>query len=282
MTTRSTDITAYKPSNVSTEQTGTADEYQPATSSRLAKLAHQFRDKSFRDTYVVAHTRRFLARQMRKFRGSMSQTEFADFLGKKQTVVSRLENPNYTGWTLSTLFEVASKLNIAVFVRFVDFSTFLKYSDDQTAEAMRPEAYDDDFPIHDLSGNAFFVASNALSSAVLQTNFRYISSNLNSMAPNSLVPFLADTSDRGFRINVPSFASFARNTNAPNPEVEELKKQLAEERSRRMYAEEQNALLKSLVLSNAPFANTKTTTAVSMSDEILPPIQQQQYRVLPI
>ena len=86
---------------------------------------------------------------MRKFRGSMSQTEFADFLGKKQTVVSRLENPNYTGWTLSTLFEVASKLNIGVIVRFVDFPSFLKFTDDFSESAVHPASYEqgavDDF-----------------------------------------------------------------------------------------------------------------------------------------
>jgi hypothetical protein len=90
------------------------EEYLTAPSSRLARLAREFRDKAFRDTYVASHTRRFLARQMRKFRGEMSQSEFGDLIGKQQTIVSRLENPNYSGWTLSTLFEIASKLNIAV------------------------------------------------------------------------------------------------------------------------------------------------------------------------
>ncbi len=59
-------------------------------------------------------------------------------------MVSRLENPNYTGWTLNTLFEVASKLNVAVFVRFVDFSTFLKYSGEQSEAALHPASYDQD------------------------------------------------------------------------------------------------------------------------------------------
>ena len=74
------------------------EEHHHVSIPRLQKLAHEFHDKDFRDAYVAAQTRRFLARQMRKFRGSMSQTEFAGMLDKQQTIVSRLENPNYSGW----------------------------------------------------------------------------------------------------------------------------------------------------------------------------------------
>jgi hypothetical protein len=106
-------------------------------------------DKRYRDGYVAAHTRQVLAKQMREFRGKMPQTEFANLIDKRQTVVSRLENPSYSGWTLGTLFEIASKLDVAVFVRFVDFATFLKYSGDQSETALHPAEYNqhqvDDF-----------------------------------------------------------------------------------------------------------------------------------------
>jgi hypothetical protein len=125
------------------------EEPRPVHSSRLRTLVREFHNKEFRDTYVAAHTRRFLARQMRKFRGQMSQTEFAGILDKRQTIVSRLENPNYSGWTLSTLLEIASKLDVGVFVRFVDFPTFLKYTGVQSEAALHPKSYDakeiDDF-----------------------------------------------------------------------------------------------------------------------------------------
>ncbi len=79
---------------------------------------------------------------MRKFRGEKSQAEFAEMIDKRQTVVSRLEDANYGKWTLQTLFEVASKLDVAVIVRFVDFFTFLKLTSDMSDEASRPPAYD--------------------------------------------------------------------------------------------------------------------------------------------
>jgi hypothetical protein len=114
----------------------------PAASRRENSLAEKFRNKAYRDAYVASHTRRFLARQMRKFRGEKSQAEFGEMIDKRQTVVSRLEDANYGKWTLQTLFEVASKLDIAVIVRFVDFSTFLKLTSDMSDEVSRPPAYD--------------------------------------------------------------------------------------------------------------------------------------------
>jgi hypothetical protein len=120
------------------------EERRPANSPRLRNLIEKFRDKAYRDSYIASHTRRFLARQMRKFRGDKSQSEFGDLIGKRQTVVSRLEDSKYGKWTLQTLFDVAEKLNIAVLVRFVDIPTFLKMSEDMSEEASLPQAYDED------------------------------------------------------------------------------------------------------------------------------------------
>jgi hypothetical protein len=63
-------------------------------------------------------------------------------LDKPQSVVSRLEDPNYGRWTLQTLFDVARKLDRAVIIRFVDFPTFIRWSDDMSDEATLPSAYD--------------------------------------------------------------------------------------------------------------------------------------------
>src|SRR6266849_3240113 len=98
-------------------------ERTPVDSQRLLALSEKFQDKRYRDSYVAGHTRQVLARHMRNFRGEQSQGEFGELIGKPQTVVSRLENPNYGAWQLRTMLEVARELNIAVFARFVDFPT---------------------------------------------------------------------------------------------------------------------------------------------------------------
>jgi hypothetical protein len=112
-------------------------------SHRTRRLADKMRGrKEYRDSYVSSHTRQFLARQMREFRGDQSQTEFGAVIEKQQTVISRLEDPNYGKWTAQTLFEIASKLDVAVFIRFVDFPTFLKLTKDVSQSAIRPAEFD--------------------------------------------------------------------------------------------------------------------------------------------
>jgi len=113
-----------------------------AASRRLLSLAEKFRDKQYRDSYVASHTRGILAQQMRNFRGALSQAEYAEKIGKQKTVVGRLENPGYAGWSLRTMLEIARKENIAVLVRFVDFPTFLGFTNDFSKKALHPDAYD--------------------------------------------------------------------------------------------------------------------------------------------
>ena len=113
-------------------------------SHRFPRLAEKFHDKRYRDGYVAAHTRGVLARQMRNFRGQMSQSDFATKIGKQKTVVGRLENPAYGGWSLRTMLEFARKQDVAVLVRFVDFPTFLGFTDDMSDESLHPQAYDQD------------------------------------------------------------------------------------------------------------------------------------------
>lgn len=108
---------------------------------RLARLAPKLAEKSYRDSYVSMQLRVWLADQVRALRGDMTQAEFGKLIGKPQTVVSRLEDPNYGRLTVETLLEVASKLDIALLVRFVDHATFLMATNDFSESALRPAPY---------------------------------------------------------------------------------------------------------------------------------------------
>lgn len=112
-----------------------------ASSHRFARLVPKLADKAYRNSYVAHQTRQFLARQVRALRGDKSQKEFGTLLGKPQSVVSRLEDPNYGKWTLQTLFDVAASLDRAVIVRIVDYPTFLRFTSDMTDAAACPEFY---------------------------------------------------------------------------------------------------------------------------------------------
>lgn len=108
--------------------------------SRRASLTAKFADKQYRDGYIAAHTRRFLAMQLRAMRGEQSQAEFAEALGKKKTQIARLENPSSSAWTLRTLLEIARKRDVAVVVRFVDADTFIDLTNDLSDDAVECRA----------------------------------------------------------------------------------------------------------------------------------------------
>ena len=117
------------------------DGQRHASSHRFARLVPKLAEEAYRNSYVAHQTRQFLARQVRALRGDKSQKEFGTFLDKPQSVVSRLEDPNYGKWTLQTLFDVAASLDRAVIVRIVDYPNFLRFTSNMTDAAACPESY---------------------------------------------------------------------------------------------------------------------------------------------
>jgi len=117
-------------------------EQENVSSHRAAGLAKKLRSKRYRDSYLSSHIRIFLANQLASLQGEMSQKEFGQLLGKPQPIVSRLQNPDYGKYSLQTLLEIASKLDVALLVRFVDYPTFLTITRDFSDEALRPASFD--------------------------------------------------------------------------------------------------------------------------------------------
>lgn len=117
-------------------------EPENAPSHRVGSLAKKLRSKKYRDSYLSSHIRMFLANQLASLRGEMSQEEFGQLLGKPQPIVSRLQNPDYGKYSLQTLLDIASKLDVALIVRFVDYPTFLQITNDFSDEALRPDKFD--------------------------------------------------------------------------------------------------------------------------------------------
>jgi hypothetical protein len=112
--------------------------------SRNERLAKKLSNKAYRDAYLGSRIRQFLAHQMRSFRGEKTQSEFGRILGQPQSVISeRLESPAYGKWNLQTLLDIASKLDVALIVQFVDYPTFLKFTEEITDKTVRPAAFDE-------------------------------------------------------------------------------------------------------------------------------------------
>jgi hypothetical protein len=120
-----------------------ANEPNGGRSRRVMRLTDKFRNKRYRDSYVDANVRRFLAQQIRALRGDLSQEAFGKLLDKPQSVVSRLEDPSYGKFSLQTLLEIAASLDRAVIARIVDFPTFLRFTEDVSEAAISPAGYDE-------------------------------------------------------------------------------------------------------------------------------------------
>jgi hypothetical protein len=119
--------------------TGTA----PASGkrSRNERLAEQFKKEKFRKSYFARQLKVFLAAQIRALRGEKTQTEFGELIGKPQSVVARLEKESYGKVNLQTLIDIASRLDIALIIRFVNFPTFLEWTKDYSPSALAPQSY---------------------------------------------------------------------------------------------------------------------------------------------
>jgi len=118
-----------------------AIESRSAAFERLVERADFTSDAEFRAGYLAQHLRAFLADQIRVLRGERSQREFGEVLDKPQSVVSRLEDEEYGKVSLQTLIDIATKLDIGLLVRFVDFATFLRETNNFSEGATAPPAY---------------------------------------------------------------------------------------------------------------------------------------------
>src|SRR5262245_43281316 len=88
---------------------------------------------------MSGHVRSGVAYQieaLREQRG-LNQEEFAKLIGTTQSVVSRLENPEYGRVNVTTLIDVACALDIALLVRFCDYREFLERTADVSPSALR-------------------------------------------------------------------------------------------------------------------------------------------------
>jgi transcriptional regulator with XRE-family HTH domain len=69
----------------------------------------------------------------------LNQTDFAKKIGKKQSVVSRLEDTEYGRVTVQTLLDIACALDIALVVKFASYPDFLFQTRDASVSALQPQ-----------------------------------------------------------------------------------------------------------------------------------------------
>lgn len=107
------------------------------------KLLAKLSKKDYRDLYMDQTVRSWLARQVRVLREDRgwSQQDLAEATGLKQSAVSRLEDPDYGRYTLSTLLKLRSAFDVGLEVKFVEYGAAIAHSRDVSRSALKVCSY---------------------------------------------------------------------------------------------------------------------------------------------
>jgi transcriptional regulator with XRE-family HTH domain len=100
----------------------------------------RFAAKKYRDGYLQSRVRGFIAYQIQALREKLglTQAEFAELTGKKQSTISRLEDTEYGKVSVQTLLDIACATNVALVVKFASYPDFLDQTRNMSLEALQP------------------------------------------------------------------------------------------------------------------------------------------------
>ena len=107
-------------------------------------LKKEFQDKDYRRAYAESFANTVIATQIRLLRGSMTQQEFADLVGMKQSRVSAMEDENYSMWSTKTLKKLAAAKDVVFLGRFFSFGELLNWSGSLSEAALTVNPFDRD------------------------------------------------------------------------------------------------------------------------------------------
>jgi transcriptional regulator with XRE-family HTH domain len=115
-----------------------------AFSKMSSKLAQKLSNKGYRDAYMDEQVRTWVARQIRALREQRgwSQIELARRCDKPQSVISRLEDPDYGKLSLQTLFDLRAAFDVGLEVRFIEYQTAFLHTRDVGKSAMEVASFD--------------------------------------------------------------------------------------------------------------------------------------------
>src|SRR6266496_1761584 len=103
-------------------------ESMSANSTSKLRLISKLENKAYRHSYVAEHIKTATPYQLRAMRDERdwSQADLGKEAGKPQNVISRLETPGSGYPSIKTLLELANAFDVALVIRFVPFSRFVK------------------------------------------------------------------------------------------------------------------------------------------------------------
>src|SRR5690625_1461254 len=112
-------------------------------SRRLTKM----RTKAYRAAMMESSATLRIATQVRllRERANLSQTQLARAIGTRQSAIARIESGGYGRFSRALLHRIANYFDVATWVEFVSFSTFLQRTDNLSPDVLTPTRYTEEF-----------------------------------------------------------------------------------------------------------------------------------------
>jgi transcriptional regulator with XRE-family HTH domain len=109
-----------------------------------SELVHELTDVEFRHAYMMEQVRSYIAFQIRALREqrSWNQSDLAREAGKTQSVISRLEDPDYEKLGLQSCLEIAVAYDVPLLVQFVEWDDWLARMSNMSPSALRKRSFD--------------------------------------------------------------------------------------------------------------------------------------------
>ena len=155
------------------------------------KLIAELRNKEYRDAFVSEHIDTGIPFQIRALREQKQrgwkQNKLASLMGVSQAWISRIEDPNYSGYSIKTLLKLASVFDVALIVSFAPFSKLIKWELDLSPESLQALSFEDEFPLPDKKEETAISTETIIRRVYNETN----QSNaipIRSLAPKQLTP----------------------------------------------------------------------------------------------
>lgn len=113
----------------------------------LINKFNKLKNIKYRHAYLKEHIRIGIASQIRILRtkANLNQSQLAEKVGTKQSVISRLEDPDSGTVNLNTLLKIAEAFDVGLLVKFASFGKFIEESQDISPTALAVSNYAEEF-----------------------------------------------------------------------------------------------------------------------------------------